>query len=144
MLSQRIPAGVRRLRLLRQFVGAIVASFVISLCGCSDYFKQREMNATLASWIGDAEAQRVNVMNMVAASAHVKPSCVEDDSPLHQAICDRTVIWANGYEFSRQVIHEGRYIYRRQDGRMSVLLTKESDDPRESWLVFVSQLDFVE
>lgn len=134
------PGTLVSLRLRRLTVAA-VACFVLTLGGCSDYLAQREMDAMLASWVGSADLERADSMNMVAALAYVDPSSIENDSPLHQALSGKTTIRAQGEEFSQTGIREGRYVYRRRDGRMSVIITKEPDDASDAWLVFISRLE---
>ena len=127
------------------------ACLVLSLGGCSDYFARRDMESTLAAWIGSSPTTE-RAFAKPLAYATVKKDEIDEDSPLAKSL-DGTVARLNqsGIGYSTEVsgemfdlasMNERRLIFHRRNDRLTVRIDLKPKDATDSIAIAVSTLEF--
>ncbi len=126
------------------------ACLALSLGGCSDYFARRDMESTLAAWIGSSPTTE-RAFAKPLAYATVKKDEIDEDSPLAESV-DGTVAQLNqsgigyatevsGEMFDLIAANDRRMIFRRRSDRLTVWIDLKPKDATDSIEIAVTTLE---
>jgi hypothetical protein len=144
-------AGLRKVIGCQPIFGLAAACLMLSLGGCSDYFARRDMESTLAAWIGSSPTTKLEFVNPIAYAV-VKKDAIDAESPLAKAIGDSIArLDKAGISYSMQVAGElfdlktandDRLIFCRQGDSLSVRISQPSEESPDSVQILVSRFEF--
>ena len=127
------------------------ACLALSLSGCSDYFARRDMESTLAAWIGSSPTTKLEYVNPIAYAV-VKKDAIDAESPLAKAIDDSIArLDKAGIGYSMQVAGElfdlksandDRLIFCIQGGSLYVRISHTPEESSDSVQILVSRFEF--
>ena len=126
------------------------ACMMLTLGGCGDYFARRDMESTLAAWIGDSPTTE-RIYGKPVAYATVKRDEIDKDSPLAELV-DGTVARLNqsgigyatevsGEMFDLIAANDRRMIFRRRSDRLTVRIDLKPKDATDSIEIAVTTLE---
>ncbi|RIK75891.1 MAG: hypothetical protein DCC68_20405 [Planctomycetota bacterium] len=137
----------------RRLTAAAVACFVLSLGGCSDYFAQREMESTLAHWIGSSPTLGQEFVKPIAY-AKISKDAIDVNSPLGESLDEAVsrlgeagigyAIQVSGHTFDLVSANDRRLIFRRRNGGMSVKIDLIPKNAKDSVEILVSTLEITD